>query len=389
MNLEIRKLTNADRVSYDKLCSMCFMYPIDVEQSKKNAEESKYDPTGYGAFVDGEMVAGVIGNELEMTFDGKKASLVGIGGVVTHPSHRKSGAIKKIMKELLTEARKKGFVFSGLYPFNHGFYRKFGYELSRDLETYTLPFSLISQYASDVKTRMLDEKEDREILRPVYDAFISRYNLAISRDKNALSRLTASNPYAKNDYTYAIYDGDEITAYIAFTKTDKNGEGVMVIKDYAFKTEKDFIRILSFFHRFSPEFGAFEISLPSDIPLALLTNDPYSVLKSVSSRYMMRVVNCEKALGMLSRNITSPIIIEVDDPFLPENSGTFLVQEGKCEKTDLAPDISMSIQAFSQLMSGYTGIEGTVYRPDVTLYKNKEILASVFKKQGTYLGVYY
>lgn len=387
--MEIRKLSNSDRVSLDKLWSICFMYSINVEESEKNAKESTTPPTGYGAFSDGQLIAGVIGNELQMTFDGSKQPLLGIGGVVTHPSFRKSGAIKGIMKELLTDARDRGFVFSGLYPFNHNFYRKFGYEMSRDLETYTVPFSLIANYAADVKTRMLEKDDDREILRPVYEAFEKRYNLAISKDAKTLSRLTHSDPYGKNDYAYAIYDGDEVCAYIAFSKTDKNGEGVMNIHDYAFKTEKDFLKILSFVSRFGPEFASFQISLPGDIPLSQLTLDPYSVTKSVSSRYMMRVLNVEKALLSMSRCIPSPFVIEIDDPFICENSGRYLVSGGKCERTDKDPDISMSIQAFSQMMSGYQGLEGTLYRPDVTLYGNKETLLSVFKKQATYLGVYY
>ena len=83
----VRKLTSADRVSLEKLWSICFMYSINVEEAEKKANENPTAPTGYGAFSeDGEMIAGVIGNELTMNFDGSKVPLTGIGGVVTHPS---------------------------------------------------------------------------------------------------------------------------------------------------------------------------------------------------------------------------------------------------------------------------------------------------------------
>ncbi len=382
----IRKLTAEDQVSLQKLWSICFMYSINVEEAEKNAKEKKEDPTGYGAFTeDGELIAGVIGNRLTMNFDGQKTPLVGIGGVVTHPSYRKGGAIKAIMKELLTKAREDGFIFSGLYPFNHGFYRKFGYELSRDLETYTFDFSLISKYAGDVKTKLLTDKDDRTFLHPVYVAFTKRYNLAIDRDKDTFNRLTASDPYAKNDYTYAIYDENKPSAYVAFSKRDST----LLVRDYAFRTEKDFIKILSFLSRFSPEFGKIEIALPSDIPIALLSSNPYDVEKKVNSRYMTRVVNCEKALSMLNRYIPSPFVIEIDDPFLPENSGRFKVWSGGCEKTEEKADVKMSIQAFSQMMAGYAGFVGTLFRDDVELFGNYETLKTVFPKMATYLGVYY
>jgi len=257
----VRKLTANDHLSLQKLWSICFMYSIDLEEAEKKAKEKSEAPAGYGAFTEeGEMIAGVIGNRLTMNFDGQKASLIGIGGVVTHPSHRKSGAIKGIMKSLLTEAREQGSIFSGLYPFNHDFYRKFGYELSRDLETYTFPFTSILKYSGNVKTRLLEPKDDRSFLMPVYESMTKRYQLAIDRDQEAFNRLTATDPYAKNDYTYAIYDGEEPCAYVAFSK--KNA--ILSVRDYAFKTEKDFRKILSFLSRFGPEFEKVEIALPED-----------------------------------------------------------------------------------------------------------------------------
>lgn len=382
----VRKLTKNDQLSLQKLWSICFMYSINIDEVKKNAEEKQEDPTGYGAFTEeGEMIAGVIGNRLTMNFDGSKSSLVGIGGVVTHPSFRKSGAIKSIMKVLLSEARAEGNVFSGLYPFNHGFYRKFGYELSRDLETYSFPFSGIMKYASDVKTRLLEPEDDRLFLLPVYEAMTERYQLAIQRDYEAFKRSTASDPYGKNDYTYAIYEGEDPCAYVAFTKKD----AVLSVRDYAFKTEKDFLKILSLLSRFSPEFQKVEIALPDDIPIAMLTSDPYSVEKSVNHRYMMRVLNCEKALSIMKRHILSPFVIEIDDPFLPENGGKWKVSAGRCEKTDEKADVKMSIQAFSQMISGYCGFEGTLFRDDVELFGNSEALKAAFPRKARYLGVYY
>ena len=121
----------------------------------------------------------------------------------------------------------------------------------------------------------------------------------------------------------------------------------------------------------------------------MLTSDPYSVEKSVNHRYMMRVLNCEKALSMMKRHIPSSFVIEVNDPFLPENSGKWKVSEGKCAITEENPDVSMSIQAFSQMISGYCGFEGTLFREDVALFGNLETLKAAFPRKARYLGVFY
>ena len=91
----------------------------------------------------------------------------------------------------------------------------------------------------------------------------------------------------------------------------------------------------------------------------------------------------------MNRTIPAPFVIEVNDPFLPENSGKWKVSEGKCERTDDNPDVSMSIQAFSQMISGYCGFEGTLFRDDVELFGNSDALKAAFPRKARYLGVYY
>lgn len=387
--LEIRKTTAKDTVSLEKLWSICFMGSMNVQDAERNAQENPCPPKGWGAYEDDQLVAGMVGNELTMNFYGEKAPLLGIGGVVTHPSYRKSGAIRQIMKSVLTDARSRGFVFSGLYPFNFGFYRKFGYELSKDLYTFTLPIKCISSYASDLKTRMLEENDERSILMPVYNAFAARYNLSIERDLKALSRYTSSNPYAKNDYTYAIYEGDDVCAYIAFSKAERDGENVMRIRDYAFKKESDFLKILAFIARFTAEFSSFEIELPPDVPISMLSDNPYDVKVKQSANYMMRVLNAEKALGLLKGFASGSFVIEITDDFLPENSGKYQVDQNGCTKTNEDADITMSVQAFSQMLCGYEGLTGTLFRKDVVLHKNRDTLETVFKKQPSFTGLFF
>ena len=109
------------------------------------------------------------------------------GGVATHPAYRCGGSVRAVTGQLLARERAHGCIFSGLYPFNHAFYRKFGYEMAMSEKTYTLPVRLLKPYAGQMQARLLQPEDDRSFLKPVFDAFISRYNLAVACDEKKLA----------------------------------------------------------------------------------------------------------------------------------------------------------------------------------------------------------
>ena len=50
-------------------------------------------------------------------------------------------------------------------------------------------------------------------------------------------------------------------------------------------------------------------------------------------------------------------------------------------KTDKAPDLTVSIQAFGQMAAGCASLSEAVYRPDVTVAGNEDVLAKVFVRK--------
>ena len=53
--------------------------------------------------------------------------LVGISSVATLPEYRRAGVMREMFKGMLPRMYERGAALSGLYPFSHAFYRKFGY----------------------------------------------------------------------------------------------------------------------------------------------------------------------------------------------------------------------------------------------------------------------
>ncbi|BCY10005.1 enhanced intracellular survival protein Eis [Actinoplanes sp. L3-i22] len=76
---------------------------------------------------DGETRASVSGIPMRQNVRGAVHPMLGVGGVLTHPLHRRRGHVRVLMNALLDQARADGYAVSALHPFRAGFYQRLGY----------------------------------------------------------------------------------------------------------------------------------------------------------------------------------------------------------------------------------------------------------------------
>ncbi len=78
----------------------------------------------------------------------------------------------------------------------------------------------------------------------------------------------------------------------------------------------------------------------------------------------------------------SRFVIRVEgDEQIAENNGTWEVDGDNAELTDKASDLTVSIQAFGQMAAGCVSLYEAMYRPDVTVAANEEVLSGVFVRK--------
>ena len=122
----IRPFTREESADFNRLCSLCFSYPLgenDLYASEEDCRDS------FALFDDaGKLQGGLIAHDFATTFCGREVRMAGIGGVVSRPEQRRQRTIRRVFERMLPVLYERGVTLSALYPFSHEYYRKFGYE---------------------------------------------------------------------------------------------------------------------------------------------------------------------------------------------------------------------------------------------------------------------
>ena len=387
--MDVRKLTAEERFEADLISTVAFHMRMEDPQKAREESEKK---TGedWGAFAEnGRMMARIVNNCFESWIDGHVAHSGGIGAVSTLPEYRNAGAVRAIFGELLPESYRRGEILSTLYPFNHAFYRKFGYETVCWRHDYEFHPGVLCGY------RFLGDAEQWKPGNPageytaLYNSFASGFNLAMLRDdERMLADHLKGEYYRDRKFGYLLREGGKPVAYLIFQDIREERGAVLSVEDLAWEGREGLNALLGFLARFTADYAMIRMFLPASLELLSVIQSPraYEIRQTVRQDYMIRVINVKKMLEIINKPKDCRFVIQIGDGILPENNGIWTVDRGKADLTDEKPDLSLSIQAFSQLAAGCVSLSEALYRNDVALFSNKPVLEKVFVRKPIFVG---
>ncbi len=384
---EIRRLSPEEHPAARAISDYCFHARLTKEEEKRRREEIPKDlPEDWGAFSpDGTLMAHVIRNVYQTRFDGGVIQSSGIGAVSTLPEYRESGAIRAIFEKLLPAARAAGDVISNLYPFNHGFYRKFGYETLAFQSVYSFPPAALGRRPFSGWARLRKEGDPSAPYEALYSDFSSRLNLMTVRTPEMMKEhLSGGDPETRR-FTYLLGEGDEPLAYLVFRDLARKPQAVLSVEDLAFRGQRGFQALLGFLSRFSADYGKISLILPTGLELAPFLASPYDAKKETSLAHMIRLINAEKLLSALNKPEGARFRIRISDPIIPENDGTFLVSPEGVFRSEEEPDLILPQSVLALMAAGGASLYEASLRPDVEIRGNGALLEAVFVKKSVFL----
>ena len=379
--MEVRLLKPEEHFEANLISTVAFH--MKMEDPAKNRVQSTDED--WGAFsADGKLMARIINNHYTTRLDGQLISNGGIGAVSTLPEYRNTGAVRAIFDKLIPEAYSRGEIISTLYPFNHAFYRKFGYETVRWLDHYEFAPAVLSGYRFSGDAELWKTGDPVSEYTALYNRFADSFNLAMVRDDKMMLDLIKGEYYKDRKFSYLLHENGKTVAYLIFQDVRNDPAAILTVKDLAWDGRTGFNAILGFLARFSADYGTIRLFLPSCLELLSLIQTPraYDIQQTASQSYMIRAVNVQRLLEIIKKPDDSQFVIRVEgDAQIPENNGTWKVCGNSVEQTEETPDLTVSIQAFGQMAVGAVSLAEAMYRPDVTVSGNEAVLEKVFVRK--------
>lgn len=383
--MEVHQLSANERFEANLISTIAFH--MRMEDPEKSREQSlKETVEDWGAFADdGRMMARIINHCFETWFDGQTVRCGGIGAVSTLPEYRNTGAVREIFSRLIPQAYRNGELLSALYPFNHAFYRKFGYETVRWRNDYEFPPSVLNEYRFSGTAELWKPGDPVGDYTELYNRFAARFNLAIVRDdQRMLEKHLKGEYYRDRKFCYLLRENGTAVAYLVFQDIRNDPAAILSVQDLAWDGRAGLNAVLGFLARFTADYGTIRIFLPASLELlsVIRSSRAYDITQTAAQDYMIRAVNARRVLEILRKPEGCCFTIRIEgDSLIPENNGVWSVSGDRAEPTDEAPDLTVSIQAFGQLAAGCVSLSEALYRPDVTLSGNESVLERVFVRK--------
>ena len=276
----------------------------------------------------------------------------GIGGVSCLPASRGKGYVGALLDATLAHMRGEGQVISSLFPFSWEFYRRYGWEWVGMTREYYVPTRILKASGETEKVRAMTPA-DRPKIEACYTSFAQRYRGMIARDEKRWNDILKDED---DHFTYTyLYEHEGATeGYLSF---HGGTDDATYIGQFVALTPRARRGMLGLLRRHDMQTEKFTWRAPGDDPLyhTLCHDDVETKLFPTTQGRVVNVAGAFAALRPRSGDKYA-FTMHVSDEHAPWNAGVWRVEAAdeivSAQKTEAAPEVSLSIQALSQAYYG-------------------------------------
>jgi predicted acetyltransferase len=320
------------------------------------------------AAFDGDAVVGGAGAfPFQLTVPGGVIPCGGVTVVGVLPTHRRRGVLTAMMRAQLEDIRDRGEPIAALWASEEVIYGRFGYGMASLAGEIALPsgYTGLRQPPDETaRTRLIGLDDAKKILPGIYDrvradtpgmfdrteAWWELRNLSDpperrqgGGEKNVLLLELGGKPAG-----YALY---RVFSKFEYGSSAGHVEVIEALADGAVATRELWRVLLDM--DWLATLKAF--LLPIDHPLLQQLSYPRRLQMRIGDGLWVRLVDVGAALSARAYGGEGPVVFEVEDAFLPENTGRWKVAGGTAEKTDEAADLALDVRELGAVyLGGFT-----------------------------------
>lgn len=342
---------------------------------KEMREEQAGPPTRrhYGVYRGEELVGTMRLLDFRMNLYGRMVDAGGVGGVAVDFAHKKERVAKELLEGFLHHYRARSTAIVLLYAFRTDFYRQMGFGMGPQMYRYTLPPARFPKGPSKAHiVHLRGTERDKAELKAFYHAQVRKTHGLIERTDAEVDEIFS--PPGRLVMGYRTEAG--LSGYLIGTfsrETPHNSfSNTLVVREFFYNEPTVLAEFLAFLHSqadqlrhviFDTEDPYFYHVIPdARSPGEEMISRGHDVTNLAAASLLYRVIDTRKLFEDLREHQfgreTVRVRFRVDDSFLPENGGPFLVafRDGYATwGSDEAPadvDVRMDISTFSSVVMG-------------------------------------
>ncbi len=298
----------------------------------------------------------------EITIPGGELPCGGVTWVGVHPTHRRRGLARDLMRRQLDDLHERGEPLAALWASESLIYGRFGYGMSapvNSLDADRAAFAFRDDPGPAGAIRLITKEEAHDVLPPLYERIRgSRPGMLVRSEAwwreqrlqelwtppGAGTRFYAALALDGADEGYAVYrhDGKWDGGFPAGTVRVGEALGTSL------RATQEIWRFLFSVDLTTKVAAAF---LDPAAPLFLGVRDPRRLRIGLHDGMWLRLVDVDAALRARSWNGDDSLVAEVRDAFCPWNDGRYRLGTG-AGRTDDSADLALGVDDLASLYLG-------------------------------------
>jgi len=363
-HMEYRPIAEDEFDAFMSVLSHVFAWEPKPEELEIDRKRMEFDRS-VAAFDDGHIVGTGANLTFRMSVPGGRIDAGGVTMIGVLPTHRRQGALKSMMAELLDDSRRHEEPVSILWASESAIYGRFGFgeatrHASRKVEH--AHATLRSGVGAPGAVRLIDKEEALKRLPELYEHAVARYPGMIERTADHWEMALADLEAWRSGYTanrFALYEESGVPrGYARYRMKEEWKDGhaqntldansVIGVDDVAvrglwrFLFGIDLIKTVRARHR------------PLRDPLAYLLTDPRRMSFEVVEGIWARILDVPAALEARRYAVERSLTIEITEP--GDVAGIYRLDGGpdgaSCTRTNGVPDLRMGISTLGMRYLG-------------------------------------
>ena len=304
----------------------------------------------------GELRAGLCEIPMGQWFGGARVEMLGVAGVSVAPEARGKGFAKRLMLEMLEQARARRVALSTLYPATVTLYRNVGYELAGTRYRYSAQLARLPRWRSELELAPLTSARESEA-EAMYRKLACEQPGTLDRGGYIWNRVRGPETDPPRGVIVEGPRGAEGYLYVKQLAAAEFTHDLLV-RDLVVTTSDAARRLLTFLadHR-STCARALWYAGPV---VSWLFDFPERVFDvTLADYWMVRIVHAAAALEQRGypKALVAELDLEIEDSTLPDNSGRSIVRlaDGRAtvERAAGHGRIRIDIRGLAALYTGF------------------------------------